>query len=166
MSSKKQYQIFNKSLAGVITILILGSGILFRGTKDKSDFKQITGIVKYLDKNYQEFPNRHQGKYRYLSLDNYPKTFEIFIGKDPGDFKPKFENIDALRLGDEITVTYDETNRETDPRINRLLQYIDKQDQTFYIRGSRDKVFGYFCIMSGVIIGIWIVYLKRKGTII
>ena len=82
MSSKKQYQIFNKSLAGVITILLLGSGILFRGTKDKSDFEQITGIIKYLDKKYQEFPNRHQGKYRYLLIDSYPKIFEIFIGKE------------------------------------------------------------------------------------
>ncbi len=166
MSSKKQYQIFNKSLAGVITILLLGSGILFRGTKDKSDFEQITGIIKYLDKKYQEFPNRHQGKYRYLLIDSYPKIFEIFIGKDPGDFNPEYENIDALQVGDVITVFYDETKRETDPRINRLLQYIDKQNQAYFIRGRHDKLLGYFCIISGFLIGIWIFYLKRKGTII
>lgn len=166
MSPQKQYQIFYKSLAGVIMILILGSGILIRGTKDKSDFNQVSGKVIYLDNNYQEFPRRHHGKYRYLRIDNYHKAFEIFIGKDPGDFKPKYENIDSLRLGDEITVFYDETNRETDPRINRLLQYIDKQDQAFFILGRHDKLFGYFCIISGFLIGIWIIYLKRKGTII
>lgn len=166
MSTRKQYQIFLKSLAGVITIIILSSLVLFRGTKDKSEFKKVSGNVVYLNQTFQELPNRNKGKYRYLMIDNYPKAFEIFIGKDPGDFKPEYEIIDSLKVGDEISIFYDESNREKDPRINRLLQYIDKQNQSYYIRGKRDKYFGYFGIMAGLLIGVWIFYLKRKGTII
>ena len=166
MRTRKQYQIFNQSLAGVITIIVLSSFVLFRGTKDKSEFKKVSGNVVYLDKTFQELPNRHQGKYRYLMIDNYPKAFELFIGKDPGDFKPDYENIDSLEVGDEITIFYDETNRETDPRINRLLQFIDKQNQSYYIRGRHDKFLGYLGTIAGFFIGVWIIYLKRKGTII
>jgi hypothetical protein len=166
MNIKKQYPVFKKSLAGVITIIILGSFILVRGIKEKSDFHRISGRITYLGKVYEELPNRDKGKYRYLLIDTYPKMFELFIGKDFGDFKPKYERIDSLKPGDDILVYYDEDSKETDIRLNRLIQFIDKEDKPYFIRGSKDKNFGFFLIGIGILLGGIIFYLNKTGKII
>jgi hypothetical protein len=163
---KKQYPIFNKSLIGVMTILALGTTILIRGAKDKVGFESITGQIVYLEKTYEELPNRHHGKYRYVELDAYPKVFELFIGKEFGDFKPHYERIDDLSVGDTIVVYFDEDTKESDSRLNRLVQFMDKDSQPYYIRGTKDKTGGYFFIISGMLLGAWILYLKRIGTIL
>lgn len=166
MSIKKQHPIFWKSIIGIITIIAIGLAILIRGTKGKGEFQSIEGNITYLDKTYKELPNRHQGKYRYLTLDNYPKTFELFVGKDLGDFKPQYERIDDLRTGDKIVVYFDENSNESDARLNRLTQFIDKDGQPFFIRGSIDKTGGYFFIIIGILLGGLLFYLKKIGKII
>jgi hypothetical protein len=157
--------IFNKSMYGVITIIILASVILVRGKKEKNEFHNLNGTITAIEKTFQEFPFRHPGKYRYLILDNYQKVFEIFIGKDPGDFKPELEKIDELKVGDMISVYFDEDPSDIDMRINRLIQFIDKDSAPYYIRGSQDKIFGYILIASGIMIGILVFVLKNRGTI-
>lgn len=166
MNIKKQYPVFKKSLAGAITIIILGSFVLVRGIKEKSDFHRISGRITYLGKVYEELPNRDKGKYRYLLIDTYPKMFELFIGKDYGDFKPKYERIDSLKLGDDILVYYDVNSKETDIRLNRLVQFIDKEDKPYFIRGSKDRNFGFFLIGIGILLGGIIFYLNKTGKII
>jgi hypothetical protein len=166
MNIKKQYPVFKKSLAGVITIIILGSFILIRGRKEKSDFHHIAGKITYLGKVYEELPKRDKGKYRYLSIDTYPKMFEIFIGKGYGDFKPRLERIKELKPGDDIIVYFDVDSKETDFRLNRLIQFIDKDGKPYFIRGTKDKNFGFFLISIGILLGIWILYLNRTGKII
>lgn len=166
MAVNQPYTIFTKSLFGVGFILLLSFSIFFRGTK-KNEFQYISGKITYLDKIYEDLPIRNHGKYRYLSLDNYPKIFEIFIGKDFGDFKPAYENIDSLKLGDEIIIYYDEIppNR-SDSRVNSLLQFLDKKDKPYFIRGDIDKYFGSILFICGLAIGIWLMYLKNIGKII
>lgn len=166
MNIKKQHPIFTKSLVGVITIIVLGSVILIRGTKGKTEFQTITGRITYLEKTYQELPNRHHGKFRYLAIENYPRTFELFVGKDFGDFKPQFERIDDLRAGDNIVVYFEENSNETDARLNRLIQFIDKDGQPYFVRGSKDKTGGYSIIVIGILLGGLIFYLKKTGRII
>lgn len=166
MKLKQQYQIFKKSIVGVITILILGSLILYRGTKEKTEFYQVTGKIVYLDKTFEELPIRHPDKYRFLLIDKFPKVFTIFVGKDFGDFKPYFERIDDLKVGDEIVVYFDENAKETDIRLNRLIQYIDKEGTSYFIRSNKDKIGGYFFICMGIILGGLIFYLKKIGRII
>jgi hypothetical protein len=153
-------------MIGVVTIIVLAFGVLLRGQKDKNEFYKATGRVTYLARTYQEYPVRHAGKYRYLQIDGYPKVFEVFIGNEAGDFKPDFERIDQLKIGDPLLVYYDESSREDDIRINRLAQYIDKEQQPYYIRGSWDKYMGCFLMGIGVFIGIWLLYLRSKGKII
>ncbi len=153
-------------MIGVVTIIVLAFGVLMRGQKDKNEFYKAAGRVTYLAKTYQELPVRHAGKYRYLQIDTYPKVFEVFIGNESGDFKPDFEQIDQLKVGDPLLIYYDETPREDDTRINRLAQYIDKDQQPYYIRGSWDKYMGYFLMGTGVALGIWLLYLRSKGKII
>lgn len=150
---------------GIITIIALASVILARGKKEKDEFYNLNGSITAIEKTYQELPIRHPGKYRYLILDNYQKPFEIFIGKDPGDFKPELEKIDELKVGNKISVYYDEDPSETDMRINRLIQFIDKDSAPYYIRGSHDKIFGYILIALGFMLGILLLVFKNRGTI-
>ena len=166
MNKKKQYPIFKASIVGVIIILVLGSSILIRGTKEKTEFQNIKGKITYLDKSYEELPNRNQGKFRYLAIENYPKVFELFVGKDFGDFKPQYEQIDDLRIGDNIVVYFDENSKETDVRLNRLIQFIDKDELPYYIRGTKDKTYGYFIIIVGILLGGLVFYLKKNGKIL
>src|ERR687897_450937 len=91
--------IFGKSMFGVLTILVLGFGILTRGQKQKHEFYQVTGSITTIGQSFANDANRHEGKMRFLQVGNYPKVFEVFIGKDPGDFSPAFEKIDALKAG-------------------------------------------------------------------
>lgn len=153
-------------MIGVVTIITLAIGILLRGQKDKNEFYKAAGKITYLAKTYQELPNRHAGKYRYLQIHTYPKVFEIFIGNEPGDFKPDFEQLDQLKLGDSLFIYYDDNSLQDDARINRLAQFIDKQQQPYYIRGSWDKYLGYFIMGIGVVIGIWLLYLRSKRKIV
>ena len=97
--------------------------------------------------------------------DKYQKVFEIFIGKDFGDFKPSFEQIDLLRLGDKIEIYFDVDQKETDGRLNRLIQYIDKDSTPYYIRGNKDKIFGIGFVSFGLISILTLLILKQKDKI-
>ena len=160
--------IFGKSMFGVITILVLGFSILIRGQKQKQEFYQVTGPIVTIGQQFANVSNRHEGKMRYLQVSNYSKVFEVFIGKDPSDFSPAFENIDALKAGDIVTVHYDEdqSNAADIDVVNRLAQFIDKRNKPYYIRGSKDMYGGYGAIGTGLFIGIFLLALKKKGTIV
>jgi hypothetical protein len=166
MNTGKQYPIFTKSMVGVMTILALGTTIFIRGSKDKIEFERIAGKITYLEKTYEELPNRHHGKYRYIEMDAYPKVFELFVGKEFGDFKPHYERIDDLRVGDTIEVYFDEDAKEPDRRLNRLMQFMDKDSQPYYIRGRKDKTGGYFFIFTGILLGGFLIYLKMIGKVL
>lgn len=140
--------------------------MIIRGTKEKSEFHSLKGKIVYFDKVYEELPNRHKGKYRYLAIENYNRLFEIFIGKDAGDFKPEFEIIDDLKIGDEIVVYFDESSNEKDIRLNRLIQFIDKNEVPYFIRGSKDKYGGMLISGLGILIFILLLYFKKTGKII
>jgi len=157
--------IFAKSIYGVITIITLSSYIFFRGIKEKKDFNKISGKVVYCDNSFEDLPNRDFGKYRYLKINNFQSMFQIFIGKDFGDFKPALELIDSIRIGDEIEIYFDTTEMESDPRINNLIQYIDKDSIPYYIRGNHDKIFGTILFSIGVIIFLTLLILKRQKKI-
>jgi hypothetical protein len=165
MSQKNTPHIFNKSMYGAITIIALSALLLVRGKKEKSEFQSFTGTIISLEKTFQELPLRDQGKFRYLMIDTYQKVFEIFVGKDAGDFKAKLEKIDDLKVGDKVTVYFDEDLKYPDTKINRHLQFLDKDSSPYFIRGSQDKVFGYGLMAFGLIMGIILLVLKNKGSI-
>lgn len=153
-------------MLGVFTILFLGFGILTRGQKSKQEFYSVQGAIVGIEKTLEGYPNRHEGKMRYLVVAEYPKPFELFIGKEAGDFKPAFEQLDMLRKGDIVTIYYDEeTNTQTDDSINRLAQFIDKGQQPYFIRGNHDKYGGYAAIAMGALIGVSLLLLKKTGKI-
>ncbi len=156
-------QIFGKSIIAVIFIIIAGGYLTFRGYKEKKDFLKKNCTISYIGQK-DASGRESNGKYRYLEVDNYTGIFKIFIGQDPGDFSPTYENIDQLKAGDTITIYYDETSLQKS-EYNNLLQYIDKGGNPFFIKGSSDKYLGYVIIGLGILIGILLTILKKKGKI-
>jgi hypothetical protein len=165
MKAKKEYVYFYEGLYGVITIIVVSIIILIRGGKEKSDFHQMKRKITYLEKTFEKFPPRNPGKYRYILIENYPKAIELFVGKDFGDFKPKFERIDDLKIGDTIKIYFDENKTETDDRINRLVQFIDKNNEPYFVRSNADSYLGYFVLGIGILLGLFLFYLKKIGKI-
>lgn len=153
---------------GVVIILALGFVILTRGQKQKHEFNSITAQIISIGRTFPGAFNRHEEKTRYIQVGKYPKAFELFIGHDLGDFSPAFEKVDALKAGDIVTVYYDEeqTRAADDDKVNRLAQFIDKDGQPYFIRGSKDKYGGYGIITAGILIGLTLLILKKKGTIV
>ena len=160
--------LFAKLLCGVAFIIISGFVILNRGQKQKHDFNSITAHLISIDHTFPGAFNRHPEKIRYLQVGRYPKAFELFIGHDLGDFSPAFEKIDALKAGDIVTIYYDEekTRSGDDALVNRLAQFIDKDGQPYYARGSKDKLGGYGIIGVGMLMGLTLLILQKKGTIV
>ena len=166
-TNKQPAHIFIKSMFGVATIIALGFVILTRGQKQKHDFDSITARIISIGRSFPGAFNRHEEKTRYVQVGNYPKVFELFIGHDPGDFSPAFEKVDALKTGDIVTVYYDEehTRAADNETVNRLAQFIDKDGKPYFIRGNKDKYGGYGAIGAGILIGLTLLILKKKGTI-
>jgi hypothetical protein len=159
--AKTTYPVFSKGIISLIGVIILSVFLYLRADKEKTAFDKVTGHVIYFANSYENFPLRDKNKYRYLAIDDYPKVFEIFVGKEAGDFKPKFEQIDRLKKGDEITVYFDD---QEDP-INRLAYFIDRGSESIFIKGSWEKGLAYFLVGLSIGILILLVVLKRRGKI-
>jgi hypothetical protein len=150
--AKTVHNIFGESLVGLITIMIISVFLFVRAGKEKSAFNKLSGKITSLEKT--------NAKKRLLQVEDH--TFELFIGKDVGDFKPKFERIDKLKPGDYITIYFDD---QGDP-INNLAYFIDKGDEPFFIKGSWEKGMSYFLAGLCVTIFILLYTLKRLGKIV
>jgi hypothetical protein len=162
---KTRKPIFLKSLYGLSLAFILGILVLFRADKSESSFEKTTGILTFFNKESGLRSNNGVSKFRYLQLDSYPKTFELFIGKDWGDFKPKFEKVDDLKIGDTITIYFDENFKtESDP-VNRLAYFIDRGHEPIFVKGSWEKYLAYFIIGLATIVLLILVVAKRKSKI-
>lgn len=158
-----RHQIFGKSIIAAIFIIIAGGYLTFRGYKEKNDFIHLNSIIKYIgEKDPQN--QKGNGKYRYLILEDYPGVFQIFVGKESGDFSPEYENLNQLNIGDTISVYYDESFLQKS-QYNNLTRFIDKGDKAIFIEGGLDKSFGYFIIGLGTLLGILLLILKKKGKI-
>lgn len=65
----------------LITSLVavtVGGFIVLTNSKEKSAYTKSTGSIQYLAKEYEHYPSRNQGDYRYLKIDTYPYVFEIY----------------------------------------------------------------------------------------
>lgn len=154
---------FTEIFVAACVILVLASLTLVRGLKEKQDFKSSKGSITYIDSTYKHYPYRHHGKFRYIIVDSYPYAFEIFIGKDWDEFGPKYEQIDSLRVGDIITVYYDEVKETKEDRLNRLVQFIDKENTPIFVKGSTDIGMGIFLLIISIGIGAVSYYFYKRG---
>ncbi|MDQ8006408.1 MAG: hypothetical protein REI64_16515 [Pedobacter sp.] len=160
----KKPVIFFKTIYGIITVIVLSCFGIIRGTKTEKEFDKVSGKITYIGKHYKELPNRNFGKYRYIKLDVSEQIFEIFIGKDFGDFKPSFEKIDGLKVDDTINIYFDIDPSETE-NINRLVQFIFKNEVPYFKRGSIDKYIGITLLAIGILSFLLLAILKYKDKI-
>ena len=105
-----------------LIISILSVFTIRNNSKEKHEYHKIFGTVEYFDKEFQHFPTRHKGDFRYLIIDNYPYPFEIY---EPNS-EPTNRTIDDLKIGDNIEIYYYETDNTHEIGINRFTQFIDK----------------------------------------
>jgi hypothetical protein len=131
---------------------------------------QVTGPLLAIKMELPDHPDRHVGKLRYLKIGGYSKYFEVFVGKDFGDFSPAYERIDSLIISDPLTVYYSEdhiSDKSTDDDlINRDTQFIDKKNQPYFVRGSKDKYGSCFFMSVGICLIVTLLILEKKGIIV
>lgn len=163
---KSKHPVFLKSILGLLFVIVLGFLLFARADKSKSSFQNVSGIITSLSKSNKSSQIRDSSKFRYLQLNNFPKIFEIFIGKGSGDFKPQFEKIDELKVGDSVTVYFDENFKTQQDPINRLAYFIYKGQDAIFIKGDFEKYLAYFIIGFSLISILILVVLKWKGKII
>lgn len=164
VAMKQKTAIFKKSIAALAVCIIITLITIQRGDKERSAFQSVSGYLVSTENVHERYTGKDTAKYRYIQIDNYPQPFQVFIGKSPGDFKPKFEKIDHLKVGDSITVYFEETNRTRNEPVNNLAYYIDKSSEVIFIKGNSIKSLLYglviFCFL--VMIGLFILKKKRK----
>ncbi|NQY30153.1 MAG: hypothetical protein HRT69_11870 [Flavobacteriaceae bacterium] len=169
MTKKEPKKIFHKSLIACVVIIGFGIYLSIRGSKEKNEFENVTGKIDYFDKTFQEINYRNKGNHRFIHLSDSPLVFDIFIGKETGDFSPQFEQLDNLKMGDEVTIYHaDKTplQRNRDLRLNKTVQFIDKNGEAYFIRGNKDKYGGYFFGGIGILLAIALLILKKLKKII
>lgn len=146
------------NLRGVIGTALAGSVLMLvfikMNSKEKFEYESTIGQITYLDKQFGQLPTRDLGKFRYLVVDSYQYPFEIFVGSEAGDFKPKFEQIDNLRLRDKVTVFYYQVENTKVEGVNRFVQFIDKDNVSYFERGDSSKTIGTVVISLCILLAI------------
>lgn len=168
MTKKEQKEIFKKSLLACLLIVGFGIYLSIRGSKEKTEYNNVTGQIDYFDKTFQEINYRNKGDHRFIHIVDSPLLFDVFVGQASGDFGPNFEQLDKLKIGDEITVYYDDKTplqKNRDIRFNKTVQFIDKSGEAYFIRGNKDKYGGYLFIGIGILLAISLLILKKLGKI-
>jgi len=153
-----------RGIIGVsIFLIILMISYVKLSSKDKNDYLHVNGEITYLEKQFKNLPSRDLGKYRYIKIQSYRYPFEIFVGNESGDFKPKFEQIDNLKLGDSITIYFYEINNTYSEEINRFTQFIDKESESYFVRGDGSRTIGLIVIVASIALALGgIVMWKMK----
>lgn len=164
--NKVAHPIFVKSIIGLALCFSLCIYLYYRATKNKAAFFQIQGRVEYVEDIYPLGSKNNPGKYRYLKVDGYSRPFELFVGKDFGDFKPAVEKLDSLKSGDTVTVFYDEDRFSQQSKVNRLAYFIEKDRENFFVKGSWEKYMAFLGVGFCAIMLTWLLRLKRRGKIV
>ena len=162
---KSTKPIFTRAVASLAFCFALSLFLYSRATKNKADFTATSGVVEYLENNHPFYPNKNAHKFRYLKVEGYAKPFELFIGKDAGDFKPRFERVDLLQPGDTVTVYYDENLYTKKDPVSRLVYFIDRKQETIFVKGHWEKNLAYFLAAISLIVLVWVLRLKQRGKI-
>lgn len=165
MKVKEPREVFYQALFASIFITIFGIYLSIRGNKEKTDFTQVKGKIDFYDTTFDNLKKRD---HRYIHLTEHSLIFDLFIGKETGDFSPKFEQLDKLKIGDEIIIYHDDETpfqKNRDLRLNKTVQFIDMNGEPYFIRGNKDKYGGYLLSFVGIIFVFLLGTLKKLGKI-
>ena len=143
-----------------LILITLGVFVVLNNSKEKAEYEKRTGKIEYLEESYLNLPNRDLGKYRYLRIDSYDYVFEIYIANPSKGER----SIDELKVGDLIDTYFYETSNTHSEEINRYIQFIDKNEKPYFIRGNFQEQLGY--VILGLVlllnIGSFILWKKKK----
>ena len=139
---------------------------LYRNQKSKENFLHLTNKITNLSNSLdiQGHLNLNSEPIRYLKVKDYPKYFKLFIGEDIDGSKPFFQQIDQLKVGDTITIYYDENSLSNDINISHLVYFIYKDGKPYFIRGKQSTM-AYYLIgicLSAITVSY---FLKKTGRI-
>jgi uncharacterized membrane protein len=163
---KQRQPIFKKSIITLSVCIIITLIYVQKGDKERSYFQSVSGVITSLENTHERYAGKDTSKFRYVQIDNYPHPFQIFIGKSTGDFEPKFEQLNHLKIGDSITVYFEETTRTRREAVNNLAYFIDKGNEALFIKGNSINKLLYGLVVFCGIIMIILLILKKKGKII
>ena len=133
--------------------------VILLNSKAKTDYQKLSGSIIYLDKQFEEYPNRDLGKYRYLKLNTYPYIFEMYSDEQSS-------RIDSLKVGENVDVYYYEINNTHSEQINRFLQYLEKDNKVFFKRGNSNNIAGFVVIGISIVLIVGSFMLYKKGKIL
>jgi hypothetical protein len=141
---------------GIVGILLV---IFFikNSSRQKKDYPHLTGRLTYLDSKLGDLPYHEMGKYRYAQIEGYPYPFEIYADEQG-------PSLDSLKKGDKVTAWFYETNNTRDERINRFLQYLEKDKKLYFKRTGFTANLGYVLIalILGALCLFYWFYKKNK----
>lgn len=153
------------SVRGIFLTSILIAGlaifVILNNSKEKSEYNKVVGTIEYYGKEFQNLPVRNKGDFRYLKIDQYPYIFEIY---EPNSLPTK-NNIDDLKLGDNIDIYYYETSNTIQEQINRFTQFIDKDQQPYFIRSKFQEKLGYIIIALCLLLNIISYFFWKNGKL-
>jgi hypothetical protein len=162
---KPKPHIFWKSIFSMVFVIFISLFLAQRAYKNKASFQRIDGVIISLENTHEHFEGKDTAKFRYLAIDKYPKPFQLFIGKAKGDFKPKFEHIDDLNIGELVTIYFDENNNTKNDPVNNLAYFIDRGQEPIFVKGNFEKYLAYGLMGFCVIFMLILLLLRRKGKI-
>ncbi|WP_118194511.1 hypothetical protein [Albibacterium indicum] len=128
-------------------------------SKDKTDFNKTSGVIEYLDIEYNDLPNRDKGKYRYLIIDSYPYLFEIY---EPNS-EPTLKTIDDLKIGDIIDVYFYENNSTHSRGVNKFVGFIDHNGEPYFIKNNFDMKLGFSVLALIALICLLAFFFWKRG---
>lgn len=119
------------------------------------DYTQTSGPIVYLDKQFLKLPYNDKGKYRYISIANYPFMFEIYANKQTA-------NIDKLRIGDKITVYYEEIEKPNSDGVNSLVHFITRNNVAIFEQKGNATLISMCILCVSVLVLLLGFYFYKK----
>lgn len=163
--SKSKQPVFAKAVRGAALCFLISFYLFHRATKNKADFEKVEGVIEYIESSSPLSQNNNPARFRFLKVEGYARPFELFIGKEQGDFKPEINKIDALHPGDTVAVYYDENVYTQSDPVNRLVYFIDRNNEPILVKGSWEIWLAYFIGGFSVALFFGVLALKKKGKI-
>ncbi|AMM51875.1 hypothetical protein TH61_12765 [Rufibacter sp. DG15C] len=148
---------------GALVILVLGVHTLIWGRQELSEMEQVRGPITHILKKHPAFPYKNDPKDRYLHIAGFDKAFNVYLGGDSDDFLPEFQSIAKLKVGDTVTVYYQESpglmqSPGAQGDVIAFTYQIERGGQIHYLRGDSNVYLAYFLIFMGGLIAAVLFY--------
>lgn len=158
---------FNSAILWCIGFIGFGAYMLFLSAKDKTSLNKITGHIEQIEMSHPlAKANRNEGKHRFISIENAPFVFVIYVGDSLSENKPLINRIDQVDLNKEVTIYFaDKLLFQTGAieQLNTRTLYIDQGNTSIYETKNYDHYLGYFLLIGALVV--FILILKRDKII-